>query len=187
MFIIGSAVPTYWQEFLTSPFSPYENYASAYTSPQVGAFYNLGVVAFLILFTDIYLRLLRPVRLRVSPATAAFIVSVAATYVLSALVWKFAGVPTARTSIIGSSIVLTLFTFSGRDIVAGARHRTGTHNGVPVPFIPIVFAVASMAIYLAEYVNSSSAVSHLLGDALFAPMFALCQTAESGTAKRSGA
>ena len=173
LFVIKSAQPTYLQGFLTSPFSPYEDYTSGYSSPQVGAIYNLGVVTFLILLTDCYFRLVRPSGFHVDVATCAFTLSVAASYILSGLEWVFWGAPSAGTSIIGSSMVLVLFVFSGRDVVVEARRRKQDSQVTPTPLGPIVFAVASAAVYVAEYVDSSSVLSHLTGDAIFAFLMAL--------------
>lgn len=91
MFVFKSAYPTYLQGFLTSPFSPTEDYTGYYHSPQVGAVYNFVMVVFVILFADLYFRWIRPSGNRTSPSTAAFFLSVAASYVLSGVWWASTG------------------------------------------------------------------------------------------------
>ena len=173
VFIIKSAYPTYLQGFLTSPFSPNEDYTGHYPSPEVGAIYNVGVVTFIILFTDIYFRLVRPSGRRINEPTAAFGLSLASSYILSALWWAFTGAPSAGTSIIGSGMVLTLFAFSGRDLINQGRKPIHEDGDRSVPMGPILFVVASSVVYFAEYINSSSLVPHLVGDVIFAALMML--------------
>jgi hypothetical protein len=184
VFIIKSAYPTYLQGFLTSPFSPNEDYTGYYPSPEVGAIYNVGLVAFIILFTDIYFRLARPSRRCISVPTGAFVLSVSSSYLLSGIWWAFTGVPSAGTSIIGSSMVLTLCAFSGRDLIREGRRPVQTEGGRSVPMGPTIFVVASGVVYFAEYIDSSSVVPHLVGDAIFAVLLVLFLLITSGAPKR---
>ena len=172
-FIIKSAYPTFLQGFLTSPFSPTEDYTGHYPSPQVGAAYNLGVVTFIILFADIYFRLIRPSQRRVSPATAAFFLAIAASYLLSSIWWVFTGAPSAGTSVIGSSMLLTLFVFSGRDLLREAKKKSHSNYEVGMPWGTIFYTSVSLVVYVAEYIVSSSLLPHLIGDAIFAALMAL--------------
>lgn len=173
IFVIKSAYPTYLQGFLTSPFSPNEDYTGHYPSPQVGAVYNFGVVAFVILFADLYFRWIRPSSSRISPSTAAFFLSVAASFILSGIWWASTGVPSAGTSIIGSSMVLTLFVLSGRDFVHDARNKPPPGQKPSMPWGPMIFAAASGVVYFLEYINSSYLAPHLIGDAIFGVLMVL--------------
>jgi hypothetical protein len=172
VFIIKSPFPNYLQGFLTSPFSPNEDYTGHYPSPQVGAIYNVGVVTFIILFADIYFRLIHPSGWRISPSTAGFFLSVAASFVLSGVWWLFTGAPSAGTSIIGSSMVLTLFVFSSRDLVSSARNKPQVGKAA-MPWGPLIFSSASGVVYVAEYILSSSLVPHMVGDTIFGTLMIL--------------
>ena len=178
--------PSAIQAFLTTPLRPHENYRNAYPSPEVVYIYNFWAVLAFILLIDIYMRLLRPSRLKVNPATLAFGTSIAVSYIQSGLLWKSIDIPSAGTSIIGSCMVLTMIAFAGRDLFREGNQRSRDSDPTPAPLIPIVFIVVFGAIYLAEYINNGSVVAHLLGDALFMPVFALLLAAESPSAKVSG-
>lgn len=173
IFIIKSAYPTFFQGFLTSPFSPTEDYTGHYPSPQVGAVYNLGLVTFIILFADIYFRLIRPSQRRVSPATTGFFIAVAASYLLSGIWWIFTGAPSAGTSIIGSSMLLTLIVFSGRDFLREAKKKSRLNDEGGMPWGTIVYISVSLVVYIAEYIISSSLLPHLIGDAMFGALMVL--------------
>jgi hypothetical protein len=117
--------------------------------------------------------------MRRNPSTLAFGLSIVVSYVQSFLLWRLIGTPSAGTSIIGSCMTIALFLFAGRDMLVEGRRRFHDPKNQPVPLVPVIFLVVFGAIYFAEYLNSSSIVAHLLGDALFVPLFALMLTFES--------
>ena len=171
IFVIKTIRPPYWQGFLTAPFSPVENYdTSLYSNPTVGYVSNLGGVAFLILFCELYLRVLRPSRLKPNPATLAFGLSIIASYALSGLLWLTTGVPSAGTSIIGSCTALTVVYFAASDAWAEAPRKSFLGRKAPTPWIPIVFLAVPSAFYYVNYVNSAL-LSHILGDVIFVLLF----------------
>ena len=87
--------------FLTAPVNLYENFSGAYSSPVQGLLSNFVVTALMLGLCEGYCRQAQ-VRLKaVLTVDCAFVVSIVASYALSAVVWAIEGWPAYGSSIIG--------------------------------------------------------------------------------------
>jgi hypothetical protein len=94
--------------FLTSPVNLYENFSGAYSSVTQGLLANFAFTAVMLALTEAYCRV-DQVKLRGSLSVdRAFLASIAASYLLSILVWVWEGFPAYGSSIIGFCMTVFL-------------------------------------------------------------------------------
>ncbi len=91
--------------FLTSPFNPLEITSRAYGSYTIGEVSNFGLVAIIILGADVYHQFFSTRwKNQLLPRTVLF-AAIAASYMVSGLVWIFDKMPSTGTSIIGFCLI----------------------------------------------------------------------------------
>lgn len=93
--------------FITAPLNYCEDLT--YASVSEGVYANLGVIFLIILLSILYVVRFEGRAKEYLSFKNAFVVSVASTYLLSALSWVITGKPLGGTSIIGFNLLLFLF------------------------------------------------------------------------------
>lgn len=152
--------------FLTSPFNFVEDFSKVYKSPMEGYWLNAGFTAFIISVSIVYAQLLASSK-RVKPELV-FWTSILASYLVSIFVWRFNGMPSTGTSIIGFCMTAFLLLSSLHDLPAyfkKLRNKLCFLTIGKLFAINLVF-VFSLVVLLSYWLGNSSYPYHFVGGAI---------------------
>lgn len=137
-------------------------------------FYNYLLVVFIYLFAELYTRNIADMKGRVSLIRNAFLFSVLASYIVSAIVWNFVGLPSSGTSIMAFNVLIfsAFETYDSELIRRMSERRQAQHRALEI--ISLVFAalviILSMLFFI--YLNENGYwYVHIAGGALFALIY----------------
>jgi hypothetical protein len=154
--------------FLTSPFNPLEITSQTYGSYTIGEVSNFGLVAIIILGADIYHQFFS-IRWKnqLLPRTVLF-AAIAASYIVSGLVWIFDKIPSTGTSIIGFCLIGYIVINSSADFKNYRRAKLMREQGKVAASSRKVLAyvwllVLSWVGLVFLFLDNSSYWLHLLG------------------------
>jgi len=155
---LASAALSPLARFVTSPFSPLEDFSTYYPNVITGYFVNGVFVAVLIFFTQWYLEKGRKWQSKKISMSWVFVSGLIATYLTSAIYWAATGLPGTGTSIMAFGIFIFLTVSFLSDSVYFFRLRR-----MAITWIFSIFTVTSAAIAF-SYVSETI---HLIGGSLF--------------------
>lgn len=157
--------------WLTSPFNIYFELASS------GIMYNYVVVVVLFLFAEVYSRRIADIKNAVPLMDNAFAIGVVSSYVTSAIVWLYMGIPSAGTSIIAFDILLfTIFeTLDSEfiDRVSDSDMKIRKMASIISVTLAVVIFLSSALFYFYLDMNGSYWYVHFCGGAIFVFLYVI--------------
>jgi hypothetical protein len=151
--------------WLTSPFNIF--YESMNSTEF---FYNFIFVVAIFLFVELYTRNLADFKGRDSLIRNAFLLSVLASYVVSAAVWIVLGVPSSGTSMLAFNMLLfsAFETYDSELIKKMSKENEDIHRTLETASIVFVVLVTASSLLLFIYLNRNAFwYVHIAGGAVF--------------------
>jgi len=176
--LFRSEVYNYTAVFLTSPFNLLETASGVYSSPLEGMQENFILVVLFILLAELYSRHAQVSKPKLT-ITHIFALSIAATYITSALWWVLFGVPSNGTSIIAFCILTYLAAVTLLDRKIYGRKVDGRTPSEQVKALLWMTALVLSILFASTYVIGNDHYSiHLIGVLVFAGLVGLYTTME---------
>ncbi len=154
--------------FLTSPFN------ISYEMANNGVIYNYVLVVAIYLLVEIYSRNIADLKGGVSLIRNAAILSIVASYIVSALVWYLYGFPSSGTSILAFNMLLfSAFETYDSELIKRMSERTmNTRKALEIMSIVFVVLVVILSLLLYIYLNGNEFwYVHIIGGVIFAPIY----------------
>jgi hypothetical protein len=154
--------------WLTSPFN------LTYELLGAGLLYNYALLVIIYLLVDIYTRNIAHLKGRVSLIRNAGLISVLSSYMVSAVIWAYVGLPSSGTSILAfNALIFAAFeTYDAELIKRMSERRENFSRKLEIASLVFIALLLILSGLLFVYINANEFwYVHMLGGALFAVMY----------------